>query len=589
MAAARKKAAWSEADGAWNRLHARLAGRGRGATGFVSQPEPRSFGSVARGRQLVAGNFLLSGFLIEAPGTPLWDLPIPAPRFEQELHGFLWLDDLAALGTEEARARAQDWLQGWIARYGAGRGPGWTPDLTGRRLIRWINHALFLLHARDRAASDVYFAALGRQAAYLARRWRAASPGLPRFEALCGLVYAGLSLTGLEARLEPALAALDAQCDREIDAAGGIASRNPEQLMEVFTLLSWVAEALHGVGRRPRPPLTAALERMAPTLRALRHVDGGLARFHGGGRGAEGRLDHALAASGIRGGARREGLAMGYARLAAARTSVIVDAAVPPGGAASRNAHASTLAFELTSGRRPVVVNCGSGAIFGETWRRAGRATASHSTLAIDGTSSSRLALSALNRGRGAGEVEVLEDVPRDVRAQVTRNARGQHLMVGHDGYVPTHGMTHVRKLSLSRDGRVLTGEDTLGALTERDRAAFDDEMTRSRMQGVAFSIRFHLHPDVDAEEDMGGAAVSLVLRSGETWVFRHDGSAEMRLEPSVYLEAGRLRPRGTEQIVLSGRVTEGACQIGWTLAKAEDTPRVTRDFALAGAEDEAG
>ncbi|MEE4120388.1 MAG: heparinase II/III family protein [Paracoccaceae bacterium] len=589
MAAAEKQAAWSEADGAWNRLHARLAGRGRGATGFVSQPEPRSFGSVARGRQLVAGNFLFSGFLIEAPGTPLWDLPIPAPRFEQELHGFLWLDDLAALGTAEARARAQDWLQGWIARYGTGRGPGWTPDLTGRRLIRWINHALLVLHARDRAASDAYFAALGRQAAYLSRRWRAASPGLPRFEALCGLVYAGLSLTGLEARLEPALAALDAECDREIDQAGGIASRNPEQLMEVFTLLSWVAEALHGMGRAPRLPLTAALERVAPTLRALRHADGGLARFHGGGRGAEGRLDQALAASGIRGGARREGLAMGFARLAAARTTVIVDAAVPPGGAASRDAHASTLAFELTSGRRPVIVNCGSGAIFGETWRRAGRATASHSTLAIDGTSSSRLALSALNRGRGAGEVEVLEDVPRDVRAQVTRNARGQHLMVGHDGYVRTHGMTHVRKLSLSRDGRVLTGEDTLGALTERDRAAFDSEMTRNRMRGVPYSIRFHLHPDVDAEEDMGGAAVSLVLRSGETWVFRHDGSAEMRLEPSVYLEAGRLRPRGTEQIVLSGRVTEGARQIGWTLAKAEDTPRVTRDFAIAEAEDEAG
>ncbi len=580
MAKAKAKAERSEADGLWNRFHARRAGRGPGATGFVSQPEPKSFGSVARGRQLVAGNFLFSGFLIEAPETSLWDLPVPAPRFEQDLHGFLWLDDLAALGSAEARWRAQDWLWAWIDRYGAGRGPGWTPDLTGRRLIRWINHALFLLHASGRAASDSYFAALGRQATYLSRRWRAASPGLPRFEALCGLVYAGLSLTGLAARIAPAIAALERECDGEIDATGGIATRNPEQLMEVFTLLTWVVEALNGTGRVPGRALVGALERMAPTLRALRHADGALARFHGGGRGAEGRLDKALAAAGIRGGARAEGLAMGFARLAAARTTVIVDAAMPPGGAASRNAHASTLAFELTSGRRPVIVNCGSGAIFGETWRRAGRATASHSTLAIDGVSSSRLALSALNRGRGAPEAEVLEDLPQDVRAQINRNPRGQHLMVGHDGYVKTHGMTHVRKLSLSRDGRVLTGEDTLGALTDRDRAAFEAELTQTRMQGVPFTIRFHLHPDVDAEEDMGGAAISIALRSGEVWVLRHDGSAEMRLEPSVYLEAGRLKPRGTEQIVLSGRVTEGARQIGWTLAKAEDTPRVIRDVA---------
>ena len=577
---AKRRAGRSEADRLWNRLQARRAGRGQGATGFVSQPDPRSFGSAARGRQLVAGNFLFSGFLIEAPDTAPWELPVPAPRFEQDLHGFLWLDDLAALGTPEARSRAQDWLWGWIERYGTGKGPGWTPDLTGRRLIRWITHALFLLHARDRAASEAYFAALGRQAAYLARRWPAASPGLPRFEALCGLVYAGLSLTGLGARLDPALAALEEECTAEVDTSGGIATRNPEQLMEVFTLLTWVGEALAAAGRGAGPGLTGALARMAPTLRALRHADGGLARFHGGGRGAEGRLDKALAAAGIRGGARSEGLAMGFARLAAARTTVIVDAAVPPGGAASRNAHASTLAFELTSARRPVIVNCGSGAIFGETWRRAGRATPSHSTLAIDGVSSSRLALSALNRGRGAPEQEVLEDLPGDVRAQITRNARGQHLMVGHDGYVKTHGMTHVRKLSLSRDGRVLTGEDTLGALTERDRAAFDAELTETRMQGVPFSVRFHLHPDIDAEEDMAGAAVSLLLRSGEIWVFRHDGTAELRLEPSVYLEAGRLKPRGTEQIVLSARVTEGARQIGWTLAKAEDTPQAIRDVA---------
>lgn len=222
-------------------------------------------------------------------------------------------------------------------------------------------------------------------------------------------------------------------------------------------------------------------------------------------------------------------------------------------------------------------MNCGSGAIFGETWRRAGRATPSHSTLGIDGVSSSRLGLASTAGGKAG---ELLSDPPRDVRLQMTRNAKGQHLMVGHDGYVPTHGLTHVRKLTLSRDGRGLTGEDTLGALTERDRGIFDAKLTETRMQGVPFSIRFHLHPEVDAEEDLGGSAVSLVLPSGEVWVFRHDGTAQLSLEPSVYLEAGRLKPRGTRQVVLSARVVDFAVQIGWTLAKAEDTPRVIRDVA---------
>ena len=157
-----------------HRVHARWAGLARPATGFVSQPEPRSVGLYARGRQLVAGNFLFSGHLIEAPGLLIWDIAIPDPAFEDEVQGFAWLDDLAAVGDGAARKRAQDWTWGWIARFGRGSGPGWTPDLTGRRVIRWINHALFLLNGRDRTETQAYYRALSRQTVFLSRRWHAA-------------------------------------------------------------------------------------------------------------------------------------------------------------------------------------------------------------------------------------------------------------------------------------------------------------------------------------------------------------------------------------------------------------------------------
>ena len=181
-----------------HRLQARLSTLARPATGFVSQPEPRSLGSFARGRQIAAGNFLFAGFLIEAPGKPIWDIAVPDQRFEDALHGFSWLDDLAAVDDAPARTRAQDWTFDWIARFGRGAGAGWTPDLTGRRLIRWINHAIFLLNGRDRTQARAYFRSLGQQTIFLSRSWKSATPGLPRFEALTGLIYAGLALTGME-------------------------------------------------------------------------------------------------------------------------------------------------------------------------------------------------------------------------------------------------------------------------------------------------------------------------------------------------------------------------------------------------------
>ena len=72
---------------------------------------------------------------------------------------------------------------------------------------------------------------------------------------------------------------------------------------------------------------------------------------------------------------------------------------------------------------------------------------------------------------------------------------------------------------------------------------------------------------------------MSLALKSGEIWVFRHDGRTKLSLEPSVHLEKGRLQPRATRQIVLSGLAGAFETRIGWTLAKAQDTPLAIRDL----------
>lgn len=553
-----------------NRLAMWRALRARAATGFASQPEPRSIGLYARGKQLLAGNYLFAGQLVEAPGQPIWAVDAPEPGFAEAAHGFAWLDDLAAVGDGPARARAQEWLWDWIARYGRGQGPGWTPDLTGRRLIRWINHAFFLLSGQDRAATDLFYRQLAAQTLFLSRRWSHAAPGLPRFEALSGLVSAALALTGMERLAAPAVAALADHCAREIDGEGGIPTRNPEELLEVFTLLTWAERALSETGQMPPAELVAALERIAPALRLLRHADGGLARFHGGGRGMEGRLDHALAAAGVKpafqGG---YGLAMGFARLQGGRTTLIADAAAPPDGRAGRAAHASTLAMELTSGRRPVIVSCGSGARFGADWRRAGRATPSHSVLGLDGYSSSRL---------DAGG-DVLADRAAVTLLRQGGDAEGAHLHLAHDGWATTHGLTCQRDLHLSSDGRRLRGAEWLIAATPAGRQRFERVLNQGGLQGVAYSLRFHLHPDVDAALDLGGTAVSLALKSGEIWVFRSDGGGKLALEPSVYLENGRLKPRPARQIVLSGRAMGIETRLGWTLAKAQDTPLAIRDL----------
>ena len=566
-------------------LGARLRGLLGGAEvpGFAHWPEPGQVGSARRGGQLAAGVFQFTGGIVEAPGATPWEIAPPSPLFEQDLHGFLWLDDLAAVGDDAARDLARRWVAGWIARYGRGGGPGWRPDVAGRRVLRLLAHAHLLLDDAE-ADGTPYFRTLQDHAQFLARRWQAAPPILPRIEALVALARVGLALEGAEAQAGPALEDLDRELARRVDGDGAIASRNPEEMLEILALVAGLAAARDAAGQPPAPGLEAAAARMAATLRRLRHADGALARFHGGGRGAPGRLDHALATLRLRPAqtqGRASGLAgraMGYARLAAGRTTLILDAAPPPPGTL---AHASTLAFELTSARRPVIVNAGAGEPFGPSWGRTGRAPSGHSTLEIEEGSHRALARPAMAHGRAARQAGgEPRPEPRDVRLQASAPQGAQRVVAGHDGYVAAYGLTHLRMLTLSRDGRRLSGRDTLGPTGAEERATFAAALRRRGLRALPFALRFHLHPDVEAEA--AGGRVWLTLLSGEVWIFEHDGPGAATLEPSVYLEAARPRPVGTRQIVLAGAVDENAGQVGWTLSKAEDTPRAIRDHAAA-------
>lgn len=552
---------WSDRYTAWR------ARRVPACEGFVLEPEPRTLGSYARGRQLLEGRFLFAGELVEAQETALWDLPMPHVAFERALHGYRWLDDLASLGDAEARELGQNWFDIWARRHLVGRGLGWLPHLVARRVIRLINHSDFLLRGASPELKELFYKSLAQHGAFLERTWSKVPEGPRRFEALVGTIQAGVYLKGFDAPLAAVTQALAKDCDRMIDQNGGIASRNPESLLELFEILGWAAESLKTAEHPVPAGLSDALARIAPTLRALRHADGGLARFHGGARGADGRLDQALLTSGVR-TPRRAGLVMGFHRLQAGRTTLIADSAAPPTGPGSEMAHASTLAFEVTSGRRPLIVNCGPGGAFGMRWARAGRATPSHSTLSIDGVSSAQL----------SDVGEMLEKGPRSVQHEVLTNEDGTVWEAAHDGYGASHGLTHIRRIEMSNDGRSIDGTDTLTTLSDEDKRIYDKSLTREKMRTVPYSVRWHLHPDVRASLDMGGSAVSLELKSGELWVFRHDGQFMLRLEPSVYLQKGTLEPRPSQQIVLLGRAMSYATRIRWSLAKAQDTPIALRD-----------
>lgn len=490
--------------------------------GFLRRPEPKAIGHPGRGEQIVDGALHLGGIALSGDFFAA-DLP---PTVAAELHGFGWLDDLAAVGTPRARAIAQDHVLRWLRRH---RQPvagalEWAPEVTGRRVLRWIFHAGMILPGLDRDGAGPYFHALDQHLNHLRDSWYDSEDGLCRLEALAGLAIGAMSLRDRQAVAAPALIALAEEADAMgLDTLSE--ARSPEALLEAMALLVWAQEVAQEAGQDSPPELPA------------------------------------------------HGLAMGFARMARARTTLILDAAPPPGGPAAGRAHASTLAFELTVARQPLIVNCGPGDGFGPLWAKASRATPCHSALCLAGLSSSRL-----NPNRQEGEPDILTERPDlvwagdcDALGNLTapdcgpmHSPQPAHLLAGHDGWLASHGLTHLRELWLDPDGMGLRGEDSLAALDASAQARLDQVRPA---EGLAFDIRFHLHPEVQARQQ--GQEIRLTLPTGDEWLFAHDGVGQLRLEASCLLDRALAEPRPSRQMVISAHLQGRAIQIGWTLARS--------------------
>ena len=460
------------------------------------------------------------------------------PQWTAERHGFGFLADLAALGTEAAVRAARDATADWLKRCDAIEPLSWSVDTLGDRLFAWIaHHDLLAAPPQDAEFRRALLMSLARQARYLHGAWRQAT-GIGRLRALRGLVTTWAALHD-ERRLGAACARLSAEARAQILPDGGHVSRGPHlQVAALMTLID-ARDALIAASAEIPKDVMDAIDRAAPMLRFFRHGDGGLALFNGAGDVE--LLELVLQRAAAKGRAPAHAPQSGYERLQAGRSLVLFDCGGAPPAPFDGDAHAGALAFEFSHGRERLVVNCGAYVGPDSPWRAAMRATAAHSTLIVSDTASATIG----HDGHFATRPEL----------KVHSNEQDGNLWVGasHSGYVRNFGLQHHRELYLAADGDDLRGEDRLIVVGE------------GPPRGHGFAVRFHLHPDVQASTTQDGNAVLLKSPSGVFWRLKAAG-AVMNLAESIYLGDGATRK--TQQVVLDGHAGSTGAAVKWALKR---------------------
>ncbi|NBC32539.1 MAG: hypothetical protein GVY13_07670 [Alphaproteobacteria bacterium] len=517
-------------------------------------------GDAGHGAEIVAGRF---GGVVEprGPEAPVFGDPALGADAQADLGGFAWLRDLRAAGGDDARRTARQRVDEWLETCDRWHPVYWRPDVLGRRIANWIAlHDFFCLSADDGFREDV-FASLSRQTRHLSRTLADARPGPELIAAVKGLVVGALALPGHEDRLSAGLARLRRDLPEQLSGDGGAFGRNPAMLLLVLRDLADLRAALNmaqsaiGVEDEAVSPamdlLRDGIDRLVPGLRLLRHGDGRLALFNGSQEGDPALIEAVLSQTGAGGKPLKSAGRLGYQRVLAGRTLLLMDVGAPPPLGHDRDGHAGPLSLEMSDGRERLVVNCGAwpypdGAEADGTgsWHAALRGTAAHSTVTVGETN----ALPIRPEGGFAGR-------PGRVTISRVAEADGVHIEASHDFYGRLFGLRHERSLWISQDGGEIRGEDLL--------------IPTGRPDGetVGFAARFHLHPDVTATPDAQGTAVGLRLASGGGWVFRSE-SGPVAVAESVYVGSGT-QHRRTAQLVLSGASDrQETARLTWSLKR---------------------
>ncbi|MFL4981987.1 MAG: heparinase II/III family protein [Xanthobacteraceae bacterium] len=526
-----------------------------GTDRLVIAPQDLRTADPTRASEIYAGRFAFAGKIVICDGRSPFEMLSPSDEWAEVLFGFGWLRHLRAAESGITRANARALVDEWISLQGSWDSVAWRPDVVARRIMSWLSQAPLVLQDADARFYRRFLRSLTRQVRYLRRTAGHTRDGLPRFQCVIALTSAALCMAGQERLIKSTTRRLVEELQRQILPDGGHVSRNPGALIELLVDLLPLRQAFAARNVVPPPALINAIDRMMPMLRFFRHGDGNFGLFNGMGPTPGDRLATVLAYDDARGTPVANAPHSGYQRLQAGDVVVLMDSGLPPPIGLSQEAHAGCLSLELSAQQHRIVVNCGLPATNRESWRQLARATAAHSTVTLNDSSSCRfLASGSLQRLLGVPIVAGPGDVP------VAREDRGDGtlLRVSHDGYAQRYGMVLQRTVRLADNGGRLDGEDAF--LPVRGRRLPENKPDD-------FAIRFHLHPAVKASRLTDGHSVMLMLPNRQVWSFTaYEDRVEV--EESVYLSATD-GPRRAVQIVVYGQARKTP-RVQWTFAQME-------------------
>jgi uncharacterized heparinase superfamily protein len=324
-----------------------------------------------------------------------------------------YFDDLNAVNAAERREWHLALLQCWIEENKPGVGVGWEPYPTSLRIVNWVKW-----QCAGNVLPETAVQSLAVQVRWLTQRIEWHILGNHLFANAKALIFAGLFFSGDEAErwLRKGLRIVAAELPEQVLADGGNFERSTmyhaiflEDLLDLLNISGAYGDQI------PKEVVARWRDyslQMLGWLQGMTHPDGQIALFNDAAFGIAATADELTSYAGrvLGAGAASSGLPRrcapcddgsrmrlaqwadsGYIRLECADAVALLDVAPIGPDYLPGHAHADTLSFELSVFGQRVIVNGGTSRYGLGPERLRERRTVNHSTVEVDGQSSSEV------------------------------------------------------------------------------------------------------------------------------------------------------------------------------------------------------
>ncbi len=456
-----------------------------------------------------------------------WDKPAIPKLWRYNLHYFDCL-------RQEKSIRNSDWdasiLERWKEENPPYRGTGWEPYPTSLRIVNFAKWKLEGAEPSEQLLRNIFL-----QARWLSKNIEYHILGNHLFANAKALLFAGVLFDAPEATKwrQKALGILEKELEEQFLPDGGHFERSPmyhalgvEDLLDILNLVQ--AFQLQD-GDRLAKELSSIIPRTLAFLAGMTHPDGGISFFNDAALGIAPSLKELEVYSQGLGVSLPQsepqfGLSVfeetGYIRLNANNAVAILDVAPIGPDYLPGHAHADTLSFELSVKEERVIVNSGTSVYQPGLIRESQRTTAAHSTVEIDGYSSSevwgsfRVAKRAypkyLKKKVGSGEIVV---------------------ECSHNGYLRLSGRPIPTRSWTWRHSGITIEDSIEGSFgTALARYYFSPDVSKIKREANRYLVRLKSGNVIDIHVEIGDSSIAEAMYFPEFGVCQPSNCLEVKM-----------------------------------------------------------